>query len=278
MELSLKLRKEWNRVLLELRVDCFCQEEYQLEMLRNNSITGILPFTLHGEGKEMIYQYDVTGMVSLKEKYEKERLCGKEMKKILSKIQSVAEEVGSYFLDPGRILLRPDCIFLQGEEYYFCYLPYGAKDLLTAFHELMDDFVKWTDYKDIPSVKTAFLLHRESMDIHMNLQTIAEKLSKLDLELEIKKIDQDTEHVEHAENDGRKQEIIDEEEYETEGRRRQKELWRDEGCVMNGYEWMVNQGREAMMMEETTGFFAPMKRLLGKRRRSKWGEWDDIKL
>ena len=67
----------------------------------------------------------------------------------------------------------------------------------------------------------------------------------------------------------------DPQEYET-ARRREKDLWQTEVYDMKSCEWMADQRKASRIMEEKSGFKHPVKRLLGRRRRAKWGEWENL--
>ena len=179
MELKTEFKKDLNKVLLRIRYEGISEEDYQIHMLKNHEPEGLLRLRMFGEGEETIYEYDISEMTSLIRYYKHRKMTKEEMIIFLQKIQTVIEEVDDYLLDPNRLLLDPEYIFLSGDEYRFCYFPKGRDDIRVSFHRLMDSFVKWTDYEDISSVKTAFLLHKETMEENYSLKGIEMKLNAL---------------------------------------------------------------------------------------------------
>ena len=58
------------------------------------------------------------------------------------------EEVQKYLLDIHCILLNPEYIFYEEEQFYFCYYPPKTSELWKDLHELTEYFVKHADYQD----------------------------------------------------------------------------------------------------------------------------------
>ena len=269
MELKTEFKKDLNKVLLRIRYEGISEEDYQIHMLKNHEPEGLLRLRMFGEGEETIYEYDISEMTSLIRYYKHRKMTKEEMIIFLQKIQTVIEEVDDYLLDPNRLLLDPEYIFLSGDEYRFCYFPKGRDDIRVSFHRLMDSFVKWTDYEDISSVKTAFLLHKETMEENYSLKGIEMKLNALYAS---------EDYLEEELKESVKEEELDPmeiEEYQIAGRR-EKNLGQMEVYDVRSFEWMGEQRKAGRIMEEKTGLFHPVKRLLARRRRAKWGEWEDL--
>ena len=89
-------------------------------------------------------------------------MSGREMLQFISDLLGVIQEVNSHLLCPDRLLLDPAYIFWEDGVYSFCYWPAGGRNIWEAFHSLTESFVQWTDYRDDESVRTSFLLHRET--------------------------------------------------------------------------------------------------------------------
>ena len=176
MDFQAELKKELNQTRLRLRLDGLCIEDYQIRMLRENRLKGLLPMRVYGEGESTVYEYDVTGRTPLRQYYKQRKITWEEMNLFLKRIQEVISETERYLLNPNRLLLNPDYIFYEEKAYWFCYFPQGDEDIRVSFHRLMDDFVQWTDYQDVSSVKTAFFLHKETMKETYSLKIIMQDL------------------------------------------------------------------------------------------------------
>ncbi len=76
-----------------------------------NQIRGVLPVAIRGEGEMTVYEYEITGLVSMKNKYRQDKITKEEMKKFLSKMQETIWDVERYLLNSNRILLGTEMIF-----------------------------------------------------------------------------------------------------------------------------------------------------------------------
>lgn len=271
MEFKTELMKELNRTKFRIRLSGLYTEDYQVRMIRENSIRGLTGMIARGEGEETVYEYDVTGLFSLTQHYKQKKITAEEMLGFLKQIQEVIEEVEGYLLNPNRLLLEPDYIFCEEGSYSFCYFPQGEEDIRMSFHRLMEHFVQWTDYQDIPSVKTAFLLHKETMKENYSLKKIMKKLEEIQEDGKRDEIlKKKTGESEINQNEPEKAYIPDE------VKRRQEELWQPGEYDSEEHDWITRQELGSKILKETDNLWTPVKRLLHKHKRPKWGEWDGI--
>lgn len=140
------------------------KEDYQIRMLEENQIEGILPVKGRGRNGCSFYDYDVSGKISMKAMYERSKISSQDMKKFLSQLKQVIYSVERHLLNKQCILLRPEYIFYEEERYYFCYFPLAKEDFWKEFHVLTEYFVKYADYEDQECIKMVFLLHKETME------------------------------------------------------------------------------------------------------------------
>jgi len=248
MMINKKIISELNKTRLQIERACPYKEDYQLRMLQENHLSGMLGVIGYGSEEQTIYEYDISDKTSLNQKYDKKRINTKEMKKFLNDLSDVLEELENYLLNPNSVLMDPDYIYWEKGKYYFCYIPGWEADIGKEFHKLMDCFVQWTDYQDVPSVKLAFLLHKETMEQNYSLKKVIEKMNELE----------------------KQKEKIKE--------RKQKE---ENKASNNMYEtvehdWITYEGMDNKILRETDNMWLPVKRFLQKHSQPKWGDWDGI--
>lgn len=280
MEFRTELKKELNQTRLRLKLEGLYTEDYQVRMLRENQVRGLLPLNVRGEEQNTVYEYDITGLVSLRQYYKQKKITWEEMHGFLKQIQETIHETEGYLLNPNRLLLDADYIFCEEGICRFCYFPQGDEDIRMSFHRLMDDFVQWTDYQDIPSVKTAFYLHKETMKENYSLKRILRELEKMKGE------EDETYGKKQAENGERSQKHRGEEMEEPEGqqyaseetRSRRDQLWQQRAIRYDSeeHDWITRQEMGSKILKETDNLWSPVKRLLRRHKRPKWGDWDGI--
>lgn len=285
VEFQTELKKELNQTRFRISLPGLYTEDYQIRMLRENQIKGLLPASALGEGESTVYEYDITGFTSMKQCYKQKKITWEEMNGFLKQIQEVIEETEGYLLNPNRLLMDPEYIFCEDGLYRFCYFPQGDEDIRMSFHRLMDDFVQWTDYQDIPSVKTAFFLHKETMKENYSLKRIMRELGKMKEETEdaekaggsAKK--QIKERMgDRMQEEGEKGEIEGGQHASEEVRLCTEQPWKQWVFEYDSeeHDWITSQEMGSKILKETDNLWSPVKRLLHRHKRPKWGDWDGI--
>ena len=227
------------------------KEDYQMRMLARNEMDGLLPVKGRGVNEVSCYDYDVSGKISMRAMYERSKIGAKDIKKFLLRFKKVVKEVQKYLLNIHCILLSPEYIFCEEEEYYFCYYPVSTSNLWEEFHTLTEYFVKQADYEDKECVRIAFLLHKETMEENYSLEKLIEKCMKTEVQVQdVKK----PEKVEYTE-----EELLPVITYDT-----------------SEHDWIASQQMGSSIMKETDNMWAPVKRFLTKHKKIKWGEWEGL--
>ena len=174
-QLNIQTEDRWDASCIHVDVPSLQKEDYQLQMLQNNRIRGLLELSVTGREEGSRYTYKTLNGASLEERYRMEAMEKKEILELTEQLLSLGEKVKEYLLDPNRILLMPQCIFKIRGEYNFCYLPIEYQSFCEAYHGLTEFFVKKIDYKDIETVFLTCMLHKETMKNIYDLKVILKK-------------------------------------------------------------------------------------------------------
>lgn len=226
---------------ITIEEDHIYQEDYQIRMLQANHIEGFLDISGRGIDGKSCYDYDVSGKISMYVLYERNEIKLLDIKKFLSRVLDIIEETEKYLLNIHCILLSPEYIYYEDGEFYFCYYPPGKRSLWEDFHSLTEYFVRRADYKDQECVQMIFLLHKETMEENYSLEKIAAKCLKEAEEEPLKE-------EEHISTEREKREMV----------------------------WDAVEEMEAAVPGETENMWGSVKRLLGRRKKPKWGDWDGL--
>lgn len=161
-----------NRACLHIYEEEHYEEDYQMPMLRQNKLDGILEVEgCEVEGKAR-YTYEISGMISMKSMYENTCIKKQEIQNIVTRILEVTETLQKYMLDPNCLILRPEYIFHKDDQWFFCYFPNMGEDLCRIFHELTEYFVRMLDYEDTEGIFLAYELHKATLQEHYDLELI----------------------------------------------------------------------------------------------------------
>lgn len=239
------------------------REDYQMKMLYRNEIDGILPVKGRGVDGNSYYDYNVSGKVSMKAMYERNQISGEDLKLFLRQFAAVVRETEKYLLNIHCILLEPEYIFYEEKKFYFCYFPLEKREIWERFHDLSEYFVKKTDYQDKESVRITFVLHKETLEENYSLEKIVKECIKGGEEEDASpKAESDSQN-----SDGKEQRMektirnlgMNSMEYDT-----------------SQYDWIHSQNYGNLIMEETDNMWTPVKKLLNRRKKPKWGDWDGL--
>ena len=261
MNYKTEIKRELNQTLLRIEQEEPYREDYQIRMLKENQIPGILK--MHGQGMDdkTYYEYEISGKVSLKNRFQKKKITAEEMKLFLEQVLNAISGVTCHLLNVNCLLMDPEYIFWEEGHYYFCYLPKCEDDIWVSFHKLMDSFVQWTDYQDIPSVQMAFLLHKETMEENYSLKKIMDKMIQME-ESEDEKSPKEAEPVQECE----------------ENTQRESSSAYDVADNMEEQDWITRQEMGSKILRETDNMWTPVKRFLQKHKKPKWGDWDGLSI
>lgn len=204
-------------------------EDYQIAMLQNNKILGLLSMHVRYVDNRSDYHYDISGMQSMKDKYEKEKLTDSDIKRMIQGLLAATREAKKYMLDSENILLEPEYIFCERDRFVFVYYPSCKQNLKEEFHKLTEFFVREVDYQNKEGVHLAYTLHKATMEEHYSIEKIMEDLEHEEV----------TPKVHYVER-------------------------------------MERQEEENLAVAEKTELWEPVRKLLERKKKEKWGYWDEI--
>lgn len=171
-----------NRVCLHIYKEEPYEEDYQMPMLRQNRLDGILEVDgCEVEGKAR-YTYEISGMVSMKSMYENTCIKKQEIQNIVTRILEVTETLQKYMLNPNCLVLKPEYIFYKDGQCFFCYFPDMKEDMCRLFHELTEYFVRMLDYEDTEGIFLAYELHKATLQEHYDLDLIMKEYRSHEME------------------------------------------------------------------------------------------------
>ena len=152
------------------------KEDYQVVMLAENEIPGILNMDVRYLDNQSQYYYDISGKTSFKTLHEKMSLSLEDMKRLVTDLLQVIQELKRYMLDAEHILLEPEYIYSDSEHFFFCYYPSAKQDVRKDFHTLTEFFVREVDYKDEEGVHFAYTLHKNTMEENYSIEDIMQRI------------------------------------------------------------------------------------------------------
>lgn len=178
-------KNDLKRAFLILETEEGEKEDYQIVMLQENDIEGLLKTDVRYVDNRSDYYYDISGKTSFKALHEKIHLNCDEMKNLVNDLLQTMRNVHRYMLDGANILLDPEYIFCEKDKYYFCYYPSSEQDIKKEFHSLTEFFVREVNYNDEEGVHLAYTLHKSTMEDNYSIEEIMQQFSPQEEEVEI---------------------------------------------------------------------------------------------
>lgn len=153
------------------------REDYQIIMLKENEIPGILNLDVRYIDNQSHYYYDISGKTSFKTLHEKIPLSLSDMRCLVNELMKAIQNVQRYMLDDKCILLDPEYIYCEQDTYFFCYYPFCGQDIKQEFHRLTEFFVREVDYKDEDGIRFAYTLHKSTMEENYSIEEIMKNIT-----------------------------------------------------------------------------------------------------
>ena len=138
---------------------------YQMRMLVGNSIPSILKCRVQGVDGQFMVCYDITSKQSLLSLYEEKKMGYEDLQMILGGFVQVMEEMSEYLLNPCRLVLKPEYMYVDVEkrQIYFCYLPGYDEDVRRKFQELTEYILPILDHEDSKAEAKLYLTHMDNV-------------------------------------------------------------------------------------------------------------------
>lgn len=225
-------KNDLKRAYMILEGEVGDREDYQIVMLKENEIPGILKLDVRYVDNQSQYYYDISGKTSFKIRHEKVNLTIEDMRRLVNDLLEAIQTLKKYMLDGTCILLEPEYIFCEEQSYFFCYYPSCSHDIREEFHRLTEFFVREVDYKDEEGVHFAYTLHKATMEENYSVEEIMKNV--------IPKETKDTEDI-------------------------------CETSVVDYTERIESLAMEESMIEEKDSMWESVRRFLERSKRRKWG-------
>lgn len=174
--LKIGYRRDLNTSYFIIESDRFYQADYQMKMLTNNQIPGLLLVKGRGVNGRSRYEYEIQGKHSLEFLTQKGPVTYEMIIAIIEDLLAVMDEMRDYLLSPNQLLLDPRSIFMEGGRYYFCYYPSNVKGISESFHELAEFFVRETDYQDRSGIYISYALHKMTIQENYQICQVIEEI------------------------------------------------------------------------------------------------------
>ncbi|MBS6193973.1 MAG: FHA domain-containing protein [Clostridiales bacterium] len=162
------------------------EDAYQLKMILQNRIPGLLACESRRIDDEILYYYDLTSRISLTEKCCARKVTGEEVIIIVCRLLEILIRMEEYLLSGDSLCLKPENIYLdaQMKEVSFCYVPGEKWNLEEQFRELMEGLLPFLDHQKQEGVMAVYGLYHYAVQEHFSVDGLKEQLEQYHREKE----------------------------------------------------------------------------------------------
>ena len=129
--MEIRYKRDLNSNYMILTEENPKNESYEVRMITENRIYGLLPCIHQQYEGRTEYYYEITGRQSMELLYERRKLNSGQLKGLLRELLRILESAGEYLLNPDHLLLGPETIYLhtRSEKLYLCCYPGSEKKI-----------------------------------------------------------------------------------------------------------------------------------------------------
>lgn len=133
---------------------------YEIKMFEGKRVPGFLEMQVRKVDEKNVYQYRIFNYESIKDHYSKRSMQRKDIQRLIGTVIGINDTVSEFLLDIDCVVLRPEYIFIDGEELYFCYYPDEEQGFGDGLKTLMEYVLEHIDHNDRNTVMTAYGLYQ----------------------------------------------------------------------------------------------------------------------
>lgn len=159
---------------------------FQMQMLTENDIEGLLPCSISTFNGEKQLLYDITGRQTLDCVYEKKQLDDSDIEIILNGLKRTLLQMQKYLLDEDYLLLSPEYIYidLSTKELFFCFYPFEKEAFTKKLETFAEYILEHINHEKKETVVIAYQFYRSVKEENKFFFQIMEELYPLHEEAE----------------------------------------------------------------------------------------------
>ncbi len=181
-EINLKVsyHREMKNNYLMIEAEELEDQRFEAKMLVGNTIDGLLKFRIRKTDNNCQFCYEITSKQPLKRLLETRTIGARQLRTLLMGIAQTLTRMEEYLLSEGQIILDPDFIYVDPEDYVpgLCLMPGKRGDFPQEFSSLLQGLLEKVDHQDKEAVILIYGLYRESLKENYGLDNLLQWLMR----------------------------------------------------------------------------------------------------
>ncbi len=180
MNYSYKKKYNKNYLVLDQFDSPIASENYKIEMLKRNTIEGLLSMELFIEDNIPSFYYDITCKQSFYSFFYDCKITKKDIIRFFTDLHNTLLNLNKYLLDYDHLVLIPQCIFFNKDNasFSFCYCPNHKSDFFSSLKDFIAYILTITDHDDEKTVLISYGLWQETQNEDFNLKSLLSIIEK----------------------------------------------------------------------------------------------------
>ncbi len=179
--MEIKYRWERNECYMLVEAGGISPDHYQLQMLENNRIDGLLKVQLQQINQQSEFRYTISGKQSMIRKYESGCISAEEIKKLMAALNKTAGQLEEFLLNIDSLRLEPEWIYWREDGDglpEFCYYPEEVpeKNFREHVRTLLQYLLNKISHKDSDAVSAAYGLYQIGIKETFRMQDLMQFL------------------------------------------------------------------------------------------------------
>lgn len=181
-DINVEYVRELRQNYLVIAADQSQEQGYEARMLLGNTIEGLLKFRIKKTDNCSKFCYEITSKQPLSRLLGTRTINAVQIRSLLLGIAQTLIKMEDYLLTEKQILLNPDFIYIEPEEYrpFLCLIPGKRGNFPEEFSSLLQYLLGKTDHQDKDAVVLIYGLYRESLKENYGLDNLLGWLMKED--------------------------------------------------------------------------------------------------
>lgn len=137
------------------------EDHYEVQMLVNNKIPGILACHIQKVDGMVYLYYDISSKQPIEQMFGKTKMNYGLLKALFLQIKNVLVQLDEYLLPSGCLMTFPKMIYMNPEQqkFYFC-LVLQEQSMEMPFQKLLEFILEYVDYNDEKAVAAAYACYK----------------------------------------------------------------------------------------------------------------------
>lgn len=163
-----KMKKRYerglNRSYFVLESESVVKKNFEMKMMEQNQIKGLLPLEIKEGENGTSYRYLITSLTALSDILEWKKLNEDDLRKMIIEFHKLMYVLPEYLLDEERVMIDPEFIFVnpKDETWNFCYTFEKKKSAREQLREFLSQILSHINHDDHNAVVLGYQLLKVS--------------------------------------------------------------------------------------------------------------------